>query len=315
MYKIGDYVRFLNEKQEGVVTKLIDHQLIGVTIEGDFEITVLANEVVLVQAAETQLREDFEEIGHKHLLVNDAVEDKLFLAIHRDEKLQQLYHLHLINATKYDLLCSVSLQKKDKYEGIFAERIERKKAIRISTHTLAELDQHWTLHFQVIYHSMGEYSPSLPQLFKKNIKATQVLNAEKEIPVLGKKGYLAELIAEQNISIDKEELLEQMFDVKKESTSITAPAREIDLHIEELTEDFPKMQPDEMLRLQLEVFRKNLEAAIVHQYQSIIFIHGVGNGTLRNEIHKQLGKHPHVKTFKDARKEKFGYGATEVILK
>lgn len=315
MYKIGDYVRFLNEKQEGVVSKLIDHQLIGVTIEGDFEITVLANEVVLVQAAETQLREDFEEIGQKQVLMNEVMSDQLFLAIHKDDKLQQLYHLYLINATKYDVLCGVSIQKKDKYEGIFAERIESRKAHRISTHTLTEFDQAWTFHFQVIYHSKGEFFPSLPQLFKKNIKATQVINGAKDIPVLGKKGYLAELIAEQNISIDKEEMLEQMFTIKNESLSVPAPAREIDLHIEELTEDFPKMQADEMLRLQLEVFRKNLEAAIVHQYQSIIFIHGVGNGTLRNEIHKQLGKHPHVKTFKDARKEKFGYGATEVIIK
>lgn len=315
MFKIGDYVRFLNEKQEGVVTKLIDHQLIGVTIEGDFEITVLANEVVLVQAAETQLREEFEELGHKQLLVNEVMEDKLFLAIHKDEKLQQLYHLYLINATKYDILCGLNIQKKDKYEGVFAEKIESRNAHRILTHTLADLDQHWTFHFQIIYHQMGEYAPSLPQLFKKNIKATQVINAAKEIPVLGKKGYLAELLAEQNISIDKEELLEEMFNVKHERKNINAPAREIDLHIEELTEEFPKMQAEEMLRLQLEVFRKNLEGAIVHQYQSIIFIHGVGNGTLRNEIHKQLGKHPHVKTFKDARKEKFGYGATEVLLK
>jgi len=98
-------------------------------------------------------------------------------------------------------------------------------------------------------------------------------------------------------------------------SKIDAPSREVDLHIEELTEQFPSMNAEEMLRFQLEAFRKNLEAAIVHHYQNIIFIHGVGNGTLRNEIHKQLGKHPHVKTFKDARKEKFGYGATEVILK
>ena len=58
MYKIGDYVRFLNEKQEGVVTRIIDHQLVGVTIDGDFEITVLANEIVLVQTGESQLREE-----------------------------------------------------------------------------------------------------------------------------------------------------------------------------------------------------------------------------------------------------------------
>jgi dsDNA-specific endonuclease/ATPase MutS2 len=47
----------------------------------------------------------------------------------------------------------------------------------------------------------------------------------------------------------------------------------------------------------------------------IVFIHGVGNGILRMEIHKRLGKHAYVQFFKDAMKEKFGYGATLVKLK
>lgn len=315
MYKIGDYVRFLNEKQEGVVTSLIDHQLIGVTIEGDFEITVLANEVVLVQAAESQLREEFEEIGNAVRSLQNTVDDKIYLAVHNDDKIHHLYQMYLINATKYNLLAGVSVQKKDVYEGIYADVLKSSTAARISTHTVSEFDQGSTFHFQLIYHLMGEHAPSMPKIFKKNIKAKQVLSMEKDIPYLNKKGYLAELELDHTIQFDKEELLEQMFSGTSEKQLVEAPSREIDLHIEELTEQFPKMQADEMLRLQLEVFRKNLEAAIVHQYQSIIFIHGVGNGTLRNEIHKQLGKHPHVKTFKDARKEKFGYGATEVLLK
>ncbi len=315
MFKIGDYVRFLNEKQEGVVTRLIDHQLIGVTIDGDFEITVLANEVVLVQAAEAQLREEFEEIPQSLSLLQHAIDDKLYVAIHRDEKIQHLYHMYLINATKYNVLAGVSVQKKDIYEGIYAELIKSRTAARISTHTITDLDQGWTFHFQLIYHLMAEHTPSMPKIYKKNIKAKQVLNSEKEIPYLNKKGYLAELELDHTIQFDKEELLEQLFSGSAEKLAFTAPAREIDLHIEELTDTYPSMQAEEMLRFQLEAFRKNLEAAIVHQYQSIIFIHGVGNGTLRNELHKQLGKHPQVKTFKDARKEKFGYGATEVILK
>lgn len=315
MYKIGDYVRFLNEKQEGVVTRLIDHQLIGVTIEGDFEITVLANEVVLVQAAEAQLREEFEEISNAVTNLQHSVDDKIYLAVHIDDKIHHLYHMYLINATKYNLLAGVTVQKKEIYEGIYADVVKTRTAARISTHTISEFDQGWTFHFQLIYHLMGEHAPSMPKIFKKNIKAKQVLSMEKDIPYLNKKGYLAELELDHTIQFDKEELLEQMFSGKTEKQEIQAPSREIDLHIEELTDQFPTMQAEEMLRLQLEVFRKNLEAAIVHQYQSIIFIHGVGNGTLRNELHKQLGKHPNVKTFKDARKEKFGYGATEVLLK
>ncbi len=315
MYKIGDYVRFLNEKQEGVVTSIIDHQLVGVTIEGDFEITVLANEIVLVQSGESQLREDLEEIPNAISNITTNTDHRLLLAIYRDEKIHHLYHLHLINSSQYNLLAAVTIQKKDVYEGIYADLVKSKTAARISSHTLSEFDQGWIFQVQVIYHQLGAYSPTQPSIYKKSIKAKQVLTTEKEIPFINKKGYLSELEQDHSISFDKEELIEQMLSPVLSKPSIDMPNREIDLHIEELTENFSSMKSEEMLRMQLEVFSRNLEAAIVYHYQSIIFIHGVGNGTLRNEIHKQLGKHPHVRTFKDARKEKFGYGATEVILK
>ena len=67
--------------------------------------------------------------------------------------------------------------------------------------------------------------------------------------------------------------------------------------------------------MEVQAFHKALDAAIVHQLPEIIFIHGAGNGILRHEIHKLLGKHQKVQTFMDARKEKFGYGATKVLLK
>lgn len=315
MYKIGDYVRFLNEKQEGVVTRIIDHQLVGVTIDGDFEITVLANEIVLVQTGESQLREDFEEISGAVSKIAKGAEDKLYLAVHKDDKIGHLYHLHLINSSPYDLLTAVTIQKKDVFEGIFGDVVKANTATRISTHTVSEFDQGWIFHLQIIYHQQGVYTPTQPKVFRKNIKAKNILTTEKEIPFINKKGYITELESDHTIQFDKEELIEQMLTKSYAEPKLDTPNREVDLHIEELTDQFPSMSAEEMLRFQLAAFHKNLEGAIVHHFQNIIFIHGVGNGTLRNEIHKQLGKHPHVKTFKDARKEKFGYGATEVILK
>ncbi len=315
MYKIGDYVRFLNEKQEGVVTRIIDHQLVGVTIDGDFEITVLANEIVLVQSAESQLREEFEELPSSVAKIQETTEEHLYLAVHKDEKIGHLFHLYLINASKYDLLTGLSIQKKEIFEGIYGGVVKSNTATRMSSHTISDFDQGWTFHLQIIYHQQGVYTPTQPKIFRKNIKAKQILTTEKAIPFIHKKGYLSELELDHTIQFDKEELIEQMLSNTYVESKVDAPSREVDLHIEELTEQFPSMNAEEMLRFQLEAFRKNLEAAIVHHYHNIIFIHGVGNGTLRNEIHKQLGKHPHVKTFKDARKEKFGYGATEVILK
>jgi dsDNA-specific endonuclease/ATPase MutS2 len=65
----------------------------------------------------------------------------------------------------------------------------------------------------------------------------------------------------------------------------------------------------------MEHFRTSLDAAIVHQFPDIVFIHGVGNGILKHEIHKALSINKRIQTFMDAHKDKFGYGATKVILK
>ena len=47
MIKLGDKVRFINEDMQGVVTS-IKGNTAGVTIEDDFEIPVLINEVVKI---------------------------------------------------------------------------------------------------------------------------------------------------------------------------------------------------------------------------------------------------------------------------
>jgi len=113
----------------------------------------------------------------------------------------------------------------------------------------------------------------------------------------------------------RQKLKESFFSTSEEKTTIERPGTEIDLHIEKLRNDYQFINSAEILSIQLAYFQKMLDAAIVHQAPEIIFIHGAGNGTLRHEIHKILSKHQKIQTFMDARKEKFGYGATKVILK
>jgi dsDNA-specific endonuclease/ATPase MutS2 len=115
--------------------------------------------------------------------------------------------------------------------------------------------------------------------------------------------------------IDAQQLKESFYKSAEEKIAVTKPAREIDLHIEKLRDDHEFLNSAEMLKIQLEYFNKALDSAIVHQLPDIVFIHGAGNGTLRHEIQKVLSKHNKVQTFMDANKEKFGYGATRVMLK
>ena len=70
-----------------------------------------------------------------------------------------------------------------------------------------------------------------------------------------------------------------------------------------------------MLRLQIETFQDHLDRALAANMHEIVFIHGVGSGMLRKEIHKLLSRNKDIKFYEEAQKEKFGYGATRVRLK
>ena len=132
--------------------------------------------------------------------------------------------------------------------------------------------------------------------------------------LLNEAGWLIQL-DEPEFTIDAQQLKESFFKSPEEKIVIDKPTQEVDLHIEKLRDDHDFLSSDEIFRIQIVQFNKALDAAIVHQLPDITFIHGTGNGTLKHELHKLLGKHPKVQTFMDARKEKFGYGATKVILK
>lgn len=92
------------------------------------------------------------------------------------------------------------------------------------------------------------------------------------------------------------------------------PKYEVDLHIEKLTDRHASMSNFEMLTLQLKTLEKYLDLAIAHRQPSMIAIHGVGTGKLRDEIHESLRLRDDVKSFINRYHPAYGYGATEIFL-
>jgi hypothetical protein len=93
------------------------------------------------------------------------------------------------------------------------------------------------------------------------------------------------------------------------------PARsELDLHIEKLTDKPGALDNFEMLTLQLQTFEKYFDLAVAHHLPSMIVIHGVGSGKLRDEIHEMLRVKRNVKSFVNRYDPCYGYGATEIFF-
>jgi dsDNA-specific endonuclease/ATPase MutS2 len=96
----------------------------------------------------------------------------------------------------------------------------------------------------------------------------------------------------------------------------TAPELiEIDLHIHQLLDDTRGLSNHEMLEIQMGKFRNEMETAIANGTQRIVFIHGIGNGTLKQEILRELGSKYKKYYFQEASFKEYGFGATMVILK
>lgn len=89
----------------------------------------------------------------------------------------------------------------------------------------------------------------------------------------------------------------------------------IDLHAGELLETTAGMSAADMLNYQLEVFRKTLAQYAKKKGQKVVFIHGKGEGVLRQAIIHELNykykQYPH----QDASFREYGYGATQVTIK
>jgi hypothetical protein len=102
----------------------------------------------------------------------------------------------------------------------------------------------------------------------------------------------------------------------KEARRHLPPARTVvDLHIEKLTDEWQHLSNAEILDIQLREFEKWYELALAHHQPTLIVIHGVGSGRLRDEIHDILRLKREVKSFVNQYHPSFGYGATEIYLK
>jgi dsDNA-specific endonuclease/ATPase MutS2 len=92
-----------------------------------------------------------------------------------------------------------------------------------------------------------------------------------------------------------------------------APKMEVDLHLHQLTNSERSMNSHDKLNLQLDTAKRQLEFAIRKRIQKIVFIHGVGEGVLKEELKYLFGRYENVKYY-DADYQKYGLGATEVYI-
>jgi hypothetical protein len=313
---IGDKVRLLHGKEEGVITKISPSGRIEIEIEDGFRIPAMKNEIVVIASAERV------HFGEKPAVVQI---DKLPIAGPNTGKTEgvflayiplndQAVSFYMVNNTKKEHLLMVSEVYGNNSQTLFAGKINAGGTQKLGEKTIATFEE-WPVLLTQIFPINNRIETTVPAYERKlKFKASSFFKSKGTAPLLEKNGYIFRLSeTAQEIDIKKlnEELKEAQPEVK---TNFPKPPGEVDLHIEQLVKDSSKMSNSAMLKLQVETFEKNLNYAIASGMDEITFIHGIGNGVLRNEIHKHLSQIPHIKYFQDSQKSRFGYAATLVKI-
>jgi hypothetical protein len=323
--RIGHKVRFLNEKGEGIVTRFKDKKHVFVEVDG-FEIPYNIDNLVLVdtEIIFTDKENETEEVG------NEAV----YFVLEPDHEmplLQSKYSFYLFNSSAYNMLFTYSVKDGNDYQTLkHGELGPYQKLLlkQINKQALAEFAYH---KIELLFFKKHHHTSQLPcgQVIhiNENILKQQgfMPNHEFKYPVWasilkddfteGKK------IVQQLTDYDVERLknIKEFKTEGKKSIPHNNPAffveKEIDLHAQNLLDSFKHMGNHEILQVQLKHFQKNLDEAITNRYYKIVFIHGVGNGRLKQEIVAILKNYNKEVSFQDGDYKKYGFGATEVIVK
>lgn len=295
------------------MTRIFDDQMIGVTGEDDFEIPVLASKVTSVHGYQKPGTVTADTGATAPVITGEFKAKGVYIAFVNDPKANSVVHFQLVNDTSFQLMVSLTTEKQQVFKGEYAGIIAPSSAVQIYSAQLADLQLWPRFIIHVLFSTPNNVEPPAPLVISEKFKAKDFSGTKKKLPLLDQLGWMIQL-DEAELIIDAQKLKESFFKAPEEKAIIEKPASEVDLHIEKLRSDHQFLSSSEILKIQLEHFNKMLDAAIVHQLHEIIFIHGSGAGVLKHEIHKILSRHKKIKTFMDARKEKFGYGATLVKL-
>ena len=316
---IGDKVRLLHGTEEGVIRRIIDKRTVEIEIEDGFLIPVLRKEVVLISSDEDHERSS-QNIYPSMDIEKTNIEDEkhqegIFLGITFNQNMVSGW---IINNIKDIVLFAVYEKKDDAIIGLSHGVLNDHTYAKIADWRTGSLQRLPSIIIDIIKFGRKTQERNDPYTRKIDLGSITSRNEQSLLPLLKSSGKLIAL-NDQMIIPDPEVLKEALFskepEIRNKDSVKKDHVREVDLHIEALVDDFLSLDSQEILDIQLSEFNSCLEDAVVDGADQIIFIHGIGNGILRNKIHKKLSQYPHIKYFEDARKEKFGYGATKVHLK
>lgn len=347
MYKLGDRVKFLNDVGGGTVTKIVGKNMVHVENEDGFEIPVLLSEIILdsgqTPAGEKPTVEQFvkqvtakvvpEEIpvDEPPTLIKGNDDPQFYLAFvpeNSSNPLEGQIRIYLINDCNFFLLYHYSHFNGTEYETVDAGKLEPNTKLMLGGIAQADIAELPEFSFQFIYYKEKSSKLEKPVMRKIAVNPIKFYKTGS----FSKSGFFKEkaMLFKLN-ETELDQALEKLTEKEvKKVIKIKEPARapqirlkvetpeliEVDLHMHELVDSTAGLSNKEMLDFQMKKFNEQMEEAIANSgVKKIVFIHGLGNGVLKQELRRELSTKYKKYPFQDASFQEYGYGATMVIVR
>lgn len=237
----------------------------------------------------------------------------------------------LVNHTPYEMLYTFTIKEETQFVNVDYGQIDKHEKVVVETISREDLEYWCNGIVQAIFTAEQTDTVLLPlnapfslrsnRFFKEGSYLMSGLLGEKAVMI-----SLSDLVLLKSGDSDFTKLLKEGVDTqapKKDLVKQEAPIDKhktgqgeatVDLHIAELVENIAGLSSHDMFQIQMDYFRKMLDSAIAAEYTKVTFIHGVGNGVLKNAIIEELKKYKNTEN-RMASIAKFGVGAIEVVIK
>lgn len=348
LFSVGTRVKFLHSKDAGVVTALLSGEMVNVLLdESGLEIPAFVDDLIRsedyidqnpsVKAKIVPGKKNREPIRPDMSLMENqyAVLKSIGIQLAFDPKIKSdatvdQYELFLINDTKFDILYNIELKLRNKTPRDFNGKLDAMSYVSLSNFLFDDLNDAPTFNCDCWRISTDGKGPVQHKLLK--IKPKQFFKKQRTAPFLNRPVHLF-ILFEKLVASENQEKKEDLKTYTKRNSTplkknfpklhyykspdvneVASFIPEIDLHIEKIAPDSGLTSNRDILHLQIQHFEQFIAKAIRLGIQRVFVIHGVGKGKLRDTIASQLIQMPEVLSFKNEFHERYGYGATEVLL-
>ena len=349
--KIGDKVRYLNAVGGGVIRRFQSKEIVLVEEEDGFETPVLVRECIIIEPDNMQVKSTSRAVTKKEETKPQETPpsekkyepeefsggDKLniylaFLPMDIKELGKCNYEAYLVNESNYYLFFNYMNRESNAWQSRFAEIIEPNTRLFIEEFTKFDLNDLERICVQFI--AFKKNKPySLKNSYSVELRIDGVkfykLHSFHENKFFEDEALIYPIVindtAEREMLVSASDLQEAMtqkawLDVpQKHSTLIKKdlknPIIEVDLHINQLLDTTAGLSNSDMLEIQLKKVRDTIEENKSKKGQKIVFIHGKGEGVLRNAVLNELKNKYKNYPYQDASFREYGFGATMITIK